>query len=200
MAIKILQELSKLSILIVHPDDRQRQELSKHMERLGCNVRTEWPFPQYLNTQTDLLFIAMMQDYPLLKKPVLLNNDGQKPTIIAIVDYENPTILQSAYDVGVHAIINAPFKPFGLLASLVVARMHWHQEIKHQNKIKKLENKIKNIHYVEKAIIILGESNKINRQEAYNYIRSQAMNKRIPTEDFAEQIVQAHKTLNISSE
>lgn len=197
MAIEILQELRNLNILIVHPDDRQRNELCKHLERIGCNVTIDWPFPRFITTQTDLIFVAMMQDHALFEKPQLLKKGDTRPTIIAIVDYENPTVLQTAYDIGVHAIINAPFKPFGLLANLVVARTHWHQEVKYINKIKKLENKIQNIHCVEQAILILGRNNEIDRKKAYEYIRKQAMNRRISTEDFAEKIVQADKTLNI---
>ncbi len=198
MAIKILQELRNLNTLIVHPDDRQRSELCKHVERIGCNVTMEWLFPKFITAQTDLIFIAMMQDYPLFEKPLLLSKDDTRPTIIAIVDYENPTVLQAAYDMGVHAVINAPFKPFGLLANLVVARMHWQQEVANYNKIKKLENKIRNIHCVEQAISILGRKNEIDRQKAYEYIRKQAMDRRISTEDFAQKIVQADKTLNVS--
>jgi AmiR/NasT family two-component response regulator len=198
MAIKILQELRNLNILIVHPDDRQRSELCKHVERIGCNVTMEWPFPKFITSKTDIIFVAMMQGDPLIEKPSLLSKGDTRPTIIAIVDYENPTVLQTAYDMGVHAIINAPFKPFGLLANLVVARMHWHQEVKHLGKIEKLENKIRNIHCVEQAISILGRNNVIDRKKAYEYIRKQAMDRRISTEDFAQKIVQADKTLDIS--
>ena len=197
MAIKILQELRNLNTLIVHPEARQRSELCKHIERIGCNVTMEWPFPKFITSQTDLIFVAMMQEHPLFEKPLLLNKGDTRPTIIAIVDYENPTVLQAAYDMGVHAVINAPFKPFGLLANLVVARMHWQQEVAHNNKIKKLENKIRNIHCVEQAISILGRNNEIDRQKAYEYIRKQAMDRRISTEDFAQKIVQADKTLNV---
>lgn len=198
MAIKILQELRNLNVLIVHPDDRQRNELKKHIERIGCNVTMQWPFPKFVTAQTDLIFFAMMQEHPLFEKPLLLNSGETRPKIIAIVDYENPTILQSACDIGVHAIISTPFKPFGLLANLVVARMHWHQEVMQQNRIRKLEKKVRNIHCVEQAISILGRKNEIDRQEAYEFIRKQAMNRRITTEDFAQEIVQADKTLNIT--
>lgn len=198
MAIKILQELRTLNVLIVHPDDRQRNELRKHIERIGCNVTMQWPFPKFVTAQTDVIFVAMMQDHLLVEKPLLLNSGETRPTVIAIVDYENPTILQTAYDIGVHAIISTPFKPFGLLANLVVARTHWHQEVTQQNRIQKLEKKVRNIHCVEQAISILGRKNEIDRQEAYEFIRKQAMNRRISTEDFAQEIVRAERTLDVT--
>ncbi|MDW3094590.1 MAG: ANTAR domain-containing protein [Gammaproteobacteria bacterium] len=200
MAIKILQELRNLNTLIVHPDDRQRSELCKHVERIGCNVTMEWPFPKFITSQTDLIFVAMMQDHPLFEKPLLLHKGDTRPTIIAIVDYENPTVLQTAYDIGVHAIINAPFKPFGLLSNMVVARMHWQQEVSDFNKIQKLENKVRKIHCVEQAISILGRNNEVDRQKAYQFIRKQAMDRRISTEEFAQKIVQADKTLDITGD
>ena len=198
MAIQILQELRELNVLIVHPNDRQGNELCKHIERIGCKVTMAWPFPKYLTSHIDVIFIAMLQDHPLFEKPQLLNNGQVRPTVIAIVDYENPTILQTAYEVGVHAIISMPFKPFGLLANLVVSRMHWHHENSFHNRIDKLENKLRNIHCVEQAIAILERNNEIDRQKAYEFIRKQAMDRRMSTEDFAQEIIRANKTLDIT--
>jgi len=76
--------------------------------------------------------------------------------------------------------------------------MLWHQEVTQLNKIQKLENKVRNIHCVEQAISILGRNNEIDRQKAYQFIRKQAMDRRISTEEFAQKIVQADKTLDIT--
>lgn len=198
MSIQILQELRNLNVLIVHPNDREGTELCKQIERIGCNVTMEWPFPKYITSLTDVIFVTTLPDRPLLEKPLLLENGTERPTVIAIVEYENPTVLQMAYEVGVHAIISTPIKPFGLLANLVVARMHWHNERELNSNIAKLEYKISNLHCVEKAIAILERTNEIDHEKAYEYIRRQAMNRRISTEDIAQEIIRADKMLDIN--
>ena len=80
----------------------------------------------------------------------------------------------------------------------VVARMHWHNERELSSNIAKLEYKISNLHCVEKAIAILERTNEIDHEKAYEYIRKQAMNRRISTEDIAQEIIRADKMLDIN--
>ena len=42
--------------------------------------------------------------------------------VIAIVTYENPTIVEAVLRIGAKAVLPSPVRSFGLLSSLVVAR------------------------------------------------------------------------------
>ena len=200
MAIEILKDLRKLKILVIHPNDEQGSDICQHIERIGCSVRMVWPCPKHIKSSTDVVFIQTLQDQPFTELPYWLKNEKNIPTIIAIVDYENPTILQTVCEIGAHAIINTPVRPFGLLANLVIARTHWRKELVLGSRVNKLETKIRKIHSVEHAIAILERANNISREQAYEYIRSNAMKRRLTTEDVAEEIVVADKTLEVSVE
>ena len=197
MAIEILKDLRKLRVLVVHPNDEQGCDICQHIERIGCHVRMVWPCPKQIKSNTDVIFLQTLQDHPFTEKPVWLSNDKNKPTIIAIVDYENPTVLQTVYDLGAHAIISTPVRPFGLLANLVTARIHWRKELVLGSRVQKLETKIRNIHAVEHAIAILERANSISREQAYEFIRTKAMKRRLTTEEIAQEIVAADKTLEV---
>ena len=200
MALEILKDLRKLKVLVVHPNNEQGSEICQHIERIGCKVRIVWPCPKHIKSTTDVVFLQTLQDHPFVEKPAWLADEKNSPTIVAIVDYENPTVLQTAYELGAHAILNTPVRPFGLLANLVIGRAHWRRELILGSRVKKLETKIRNIHAVEHAIAILERANSISREQAYEFIRSKAMERRLTTEDIAQEIVAADKTLEISVE
>ena len=198
MAIEILKDLRKLKVLVIHPNDEQGSDICQHIERIGCTVRMVWPCPKHIKSNTDVVFIQTLQDHPFTEMPAWLKDEKHIPTVIAIVDYENPTVLQTVYEIGAHALVNTPVRPFGLLANLVIARAHWRKELVLGSRVHKLETKIRKIHSVEHAIAILERANNISREQAYEYIRSNAMKRRLTTEDVAEEIVVADKTLEVN--
>ena len=200
MALEILKDLRKLKVLVVHPNDEQGSDICQHIERIGCKVRMVWPCPKHIKSTTDVVFLQTLQDHPFTERPVWLDDGENNPTIIAIVNYENPTVLQTVYELGAHAIINTPVRPVGLLANLVIARTHWRKELVLGSRVKKLETKLRNIHAVEHAIAILERANNISREQAYEFIRTKAMERRLTTEDIAQEIVAADKTLEVSIE
>ncbi len=200
MALEILKDLRKLKVLVIHPNDEQGNDICQHIERIGCKVWMVWPCPKHIKSTTDVVFLKTLQEHPFVGKPKWLTDNKNSPTIIAIVDYENPTVLQTVYELGAHAIINTPVRPFGLLANLVIGRTHWRKELILGSRVQKLETKIRNIHAIEHAIAILERANSISREQAYEFIRSKAMERRLTTEDIAQEIVAADKTLEVSVE
>ncbi|MEM8844089.1 MAG: ANTAR domain-containing protein [Pseudomonadota bacterium] len=197
MANQIIQELSHLSALILHPNNLQAQEIIKQLERIGCKTTHKWPARVDIDNNFDVIFVYITDNNPSLSIPNLNLEKSNKPTFIAIIDYENPTMLELACELGVHSIITSPLKPFGLLSTLVVARKQWHQEKIFNLQINKLEKKVHEFRYVEKAVSIIEKNNEIDRDKAYAFIRKQAMNRRLTTEDIAKEIINADKALNI---
>jgi AmiR/NasT family two-component response regulator len=198
MAIEILKDLRKLRVLVVHPNDQQGSDICQHIERIGCKVRMVWPCPNKINSDTDVVLLQSLHEHPFTEKPLWLTEEKNNPTIVAIVDYENPTVLQTVYELGAHGIINTPVRPFGLLANLVIARTRWRKELALSSRVEKLETKLRKIHAVEHAVAILERANDISHERAYEFIRSTAMQRRVTTEDIAQEIVNADKTLEVN--
>ncbi len=198
MALEILKDLRKLRVLVVHPQDQQGGDICQHIERIGCKVRMVWPCPNDIHNDTDVVLLQSLHEHPFTEKPSWLKDERNSPTIIAIVDYENPTVLQTVYDIGAHGIINTPVRPFGLLANLVIARTRWRKELVLTSRVEKLETKLRKIHAVEHAVAILERANDISHEQAYEFIRSRAMQRRLTTEDIAQEIVNADKTLEVN--
>src|SRR5207237_1753441 len=100
-------------------------------------------------------------------------------TFIAIVDYENPTILKRLLDSNAHGVVYTPIRSFGILSSLVLARSLRGYTRRLEGKVQKLEDTLKARRDVDKAVKILVALKKISEFEAYELVRQQATQKRL---------------------
>ena len=108
------------------------------------------------------------------------------PTFVAIVDYENPTVLRRLLDSNAHGVINKPIRSFGILSSLVLARSLRGYTRRLEGKVQKLEETLKARRDVDKAVKILVALKKIGEVEAYELIRAQATQKRLSMAQIAD--------------
>ncbi|NVL28616.1 hypothetical protein F2S73_24110 [Pseudomonas syringae pv. actinidiae] len=63
-----IKDLRDISVLVIHPDDEDGRNLIAQLQRIGCQVRVQWPIPERLHSEADvqLLLEALEQCYPLL--------------------------------------------------------------------------------------------------------------------------------------
>lgn len=192
MAIEILRDLRGLRIEVMHPPDAEGVSLAEHLRRIGCIITTVWPLPDELDAASDLVVLAVEHDSREPLRRLFRGQDRNLPTVIAIVGYENPSILQLVLEIGAQAVIERPVRPFGLLTQLTIARSLWLQQQEAGSRVQKLERKLAGIRKVQRARLILMASEGLTEEQAYQAIRRQAMSKRIGMEDMAAAIIDAH--------
>lgn len=195
MAIQILRDLRGLRVQVVHPPDGERGKLVEHLRRIGCMVETQWPVPESWTDGTDVMFLAIEHDVRSEIQRLLKSNDIPRPTLIAVVGYEDPTTLQLVLEAGAVAVIERPIRPFGLLTSLTIARSLWLEKRETDKRIRKLERKLSGIQRIQKAKAILMDGQGLTEAEAYESIRRQAMAKRLSMDDMAAAIIHANELL-----
>lgn len=195
MAIQILRDLRGLRVQVVHPPDNERVQLIEHLRRIGCMADTQWPVPDCWSSGFDVVLLAIEHDVRADIEKLLKSNDGARPTLIAIVGYEDPTTLQLVIDAGAVAVIERPIRPFGLLTNLTIARSLWLEKRETQKRIHKLERKLAGIQRIQNAKAILMEGQGLSETDAYESIRRQAMAKRIPMDEMAAAIINANAVL-----
>ena len=196
MAIQILRDLHGLRVEVIHPPDSEGVSLVEHLRRIGCSVSTAWPVPEIIFAAADIVLLSIDHDSREPLRKLFRNSDRITPTLIAIVGYENPSILQLVLETGVHAVIERPVKPFGLLTQLAVARSLWTQQQDSLKRTQKLERKLVGIQRIQRAKSILMAAHGLTEDAAYQNIRKQAMSKRISMEDMADSIINANELLN----
>jgi AmiR/NasT family two-component response regulator len=191
---RLLRELRSLDVVVFHPDDPDGQELIAQVKRIGCNVKAFWPPTDRLPAGTGLVFFALRPE-ALSQEPAWARRDDAPP-VIAVVSYENPTMIEAVLRLQVAGIVAAPVKSFGLLTNIVVALGHAEREQERVKYVEKLEQRLSGLRKVAKAKTILMQTRNVSEDEAYRLIREQAMTKRVTTEEIADAIIKANDILS----
>lgn len=190
-----LKELRLLRVAVLHPDDSDGRQLTQQLQRIGCQVQAFWPPVPTLPEGIDVVFLAVQPETSQLEFDWAKAENP--PTCIAVVNYENPTIVDTVLRLGAKAVLPAPVRSFGLLSALVIARTV-NGEIQGQaRRIRKLEAKLNGARCIAEAKSILMRTRNVTELQAYDLIRDQAMSKRVTTEDIAAAIVNANEILSI---
>jgi AmiR/NasT family two-component response regulator len=191
----LLKDLRTLRVVVFHPDDTDGRQLIQQLQRIGCQVQAFWPPLPSLPLGIDVVFLAVRPESVDTELEWLQEEDV--PTVIAVVTYENPTIVEAVLHIRAQGILPSPIRSFGLLSTLVLAR--WvHQDMKSQaRRLRKLESKILGVRQIAEAKSILVRTRNISGDAAYDLIRDQAMSKRVTTEEIASAIVSANEIMSI---
>lgn len=190
------QNLRDLKVMIFHPRDKTADELLQQINRIGCSFETMWPIPETLPQNADFVFVDMIDNSAAKLKSLLHKSDGSGPAVIAIIGYENPSVLDSIFEIGAHAVLAKPLRATGVMSSMLMARRFWSEQNRFQKELGKLKLRLENLQNVNDAKFILMRHHGINDKEAYAIIRKQAMTKRVSTVEIAQAIINADGILN----
>ncbi len=190
-----LKELRALRIAVIHPDDGDGRQLTQQLQRIGCQVQACWPPVQALPEDVDIAFLAVRPDTINLHLEWTMREDA--PTVIAVVTYENPTIVEAVLGLSAKAVLPSPVRSFGLLSALVVAREAHRENLSLRRRLRKVEAKLLGVRHIADAKTILMTAHNVSASEAYDLMRGQAMNKRKTIEEVAAAIVHASEVLSL---
>ena len=190
-----LKELRELKIAVIHPDDADGMQLTQQLQRIGCQVQAFWPPVQVLPAGIDIAFMAVRPDIIGLRFEWTQREDA--PTVIAVVTYENPTIVDAVLALGAQAVLPSPVRSFGLLTALVLARETHKENLFLTRRLRKVEAKLLGARHLADAKAVMMKTHDISEAQAYDLIREQAMCKRTTVEEIAAMIVHASEILSL---
>ncbi|CAN5817317.1 ANTAR domain-containing protein [soil metagenome] len=192
----LLRNLRNTRVMVFHPKDSDGEMLAQQLQRIGCHVITMWPPLPELPDTVDVVFCAVRPDHQAVKC-VWMGAEPSLP-VIAIINYENPTVVDAALRMGAHAVLVSPVRSAGILSSLAMAK-HAHGELRElRRRAVRLEQKLLSANQISEAKAILVRTRNVSDSEAYRVIREQAMSKRVPTEEIARAIIHADGILSFN--
>lgn len=188
----LIDQLRSTRVLVVHPTDQDGEALVRQLRRIGCEVRSAWPPPARLPDGPDVVFLLLER----AGSDVLPWRAGDgDPALIAIIDYENPTLLKGLLDSGALAVLNKPIRATGVLSTLILARALHAYDRRTQAKIRKLEDQLRTRREVERATRLLMQLKGLSEPEAYELMRSQATRTRLSLGEVARHLLGASDVL-----
>lgn len=186
MTLGLLRDIRSLRALVIHPQDREAEELIEQLRRIGCKTQAIWPPPVVPPEGFDVIFLAISQD--------VLQVAGERYArhiLIGIIEYENPATLDAMIRLGIRAVVTKPVRAFGLLTNLLLARTIESEQTEARKRLAKVEGRLNGLKRVEKAKALLMERNGVSEEQAYGLIRDQAMAKRVSMDSVATAILSA---------
>lgn len=192
-----LKDLRDLSVAVIHPPDSDGKVILAQLNRIGCRTDLIWPPAKFSPSGVDVVFAGLFFDSQKELKSALRKAEKPGPTIIGVVDYENPAMLELLLAIQATAAISKPVRSFGILTNLVVARTSWLQQVEAHDRISKLEKKLAGQKTITKAKSILMDMHGLSEVDAHNTIRQQAMAKRTTIEEMAQAIINANDLLSV---
>ncbi len=181
-----------LSVAVVTPDDEQGRFLLRELQRLRTRTRRVQPSADCLPADADVIYCDYAADLPRrLPWPT-----GEAPAALVVILPQSEAFTAEALEAATpDAVLARPFTANAIKASLIMARSQFSYEQRLRAKAARLEDNLRAMRTVERAKTILMTSRAIGGEEAYSYIRTQAMARRMPVSSIAEAIVSSFDLL-----
>ena len=171
-------------VVVVHPPERDCDELVLQLSRIGLVSEVVWP-PAKPSHGARFAFLALGID----------RTDDSGAVRIAVMDRESPTDLAQLLNGSYDGVIVKPFRPGGLLSMLSHASQSHDDRMELLRRLRAHEQKLLGFRKVERAKEFLMRERAISGDDAFAMIRRMAMDRRKTVEDIAVEIVEAEKLL-----
>jgi two-component system, response regulator / RNA-binding antiterminator len=185
-------EISSLGILLAVPPDADGDALARELSRTRASVRRLWPLPPQLAANVDVMFCELV---PELAQCLPWVPGQPAAALVGVTSAVQPPPLKLLRDCVPHAVLHRPFTATTVLTSLAMARAQFLYEQRLRTRIDKLDETLRAFRSVERAKQILMEQRDLDEEEAYHFMRRQAMNRRISIGAVAAAIIDSHGVL-----
>jgi AmiR/NasT family two-component response regulator len=182
-----------LRAIVSHPRDAEGELFIRSLQRMGAKVECQWPPADTVDRQSDFLICSIE---PAARTLLEIATATAGPAVLGIMDAHNSESLRLLSEVTPHAIIVRPVDQAAILPNLVLARSNAKYQQRQQTKIAKLEETLRSYRKVEQAKTILMHQREIGEPEAYNFLREQAMRRRVPVGVIASAVVELNEVLS----
>jgi AmiR/NasT family two-component response regulator len=177
---------------VVTERDEQGNFLIRELQRLCAGVRHVWPMPPALPADTGILYCDYSTNLARLLPWV--PGDAKSPLVV-ILPQLKPVEPDALVNATPDAILARPFTANSVLASLAVAHSQFRYGQRLRSKLERLDDNLRSVRTVERAKSILMSTRQIDGDQAYSFIRNQAMDRRVPVSSIAAAIVASHELL-----
>jgi len=193
-----------VNTIIDHADDETDTDLQEQAERgkalriglleAGYNIIASLPADLYLperiaQLQPDMIIIDAESDArDVLEHIVIATRDERRP-IVMFTEDDNTSTMEAAMEAGVTAYIVAGLQAERIKPVLDVALARFRQEQKLLTELSDTKHKLAERKVIERAKGLLMSRHKLSEDEAYQKLRSMAMNKTLKLSEIAQRLL-----------
>ncbi len=186
------ERLAGLDLVVSTERDASGELLIRELQRTRARVHHVWPVPPLLPREADVIFCDLLPDLPD-RLPWVPGEPAAALVVLTLpaVPLDLDLLRKSVPEAALHR----PFTPVAILASLALARGRFEYEQRLRGRIERLDGTLRVIRSVERAKAVLMHHRQLQENEAYEYLRSQAMERRVSIGAMAAMVVDAYKVI-----
>ncbi len=192
-AVTSIPDFRELQVIVSHPRDGDGELLIRSLQRLGSTVECLWPPADRVDVKTDLLICLF---HPRARSLLEMATATAGPAVLGIVDPHSADALRLVGEVTPHALMVKPVDQAAIMPNIVLARNTAKFQARQLGKIAKLEETLRTYRKVEQAKAILMRQRAMDEPAAYNFLREQAMRRRVPVGVIASAVVDLNEVLS----
>jgi AmiR/NasT family two-component response regulator len=189
---RIIERFGNAEIGVIVDDDPLGKGLVRDLQRTRATVHHVWPFPNRLPTTFDLLFC---EADPLLPQRIPWTIGKPSSALVLVMRPTQSVDIKLIENCAPHAAVHFPARIQEVMSSLIVAHNLFRYECRLRRRIDKLDENLRTMRSVERAKLILMGSRGLTEEEAYNYLRKQAMDRRASIGALATAIIDSQELL-----
>lgn len=183
----------ELNIAVMVERDDHGEFLIRELQRQRVTVRHIWPLPSQIPLQYDAIFCALSADLPQ-RIPWVPGEPSS--ALILVDDGKAPLNLKLIHNCAAHGLLHYPASSRVIQSVLMLAREHFQYERRLRGRIDKLDENLRTMRVVERAKVLLIRLKNLTEDEAYNFLRKQAMEKRVTIAAVATAVIDSHDLLS----
>lgn len=168
--------LEQLSVVVVGDRDHMIEPLIRTLQKQRADVRHLWPAPVQYPTPHDVVFSVLLPDLPMRLPWLPGAPDCALVVLLPATDAVDLRVLRNCAP---HAVLHLPASEAAIEVALALARDRFGYEHRLSARIEKLDENLRTMRTVERAKAILMTGRGMSEEKAYQFLRKQAMAKRV---------------------
>jgi AmiR/NasT family two-component response regulator len=192
-AVRSRQEdaLAALDIVVITPPAAETEALIRAVQRTRASVRQCWPPPLSYPSEADVIVTELIPGLATRLPWV----PGQAKAALVVLLGDAAPALDLLHHAAPDALLPRPFALSAVPAVLLHAHLRFAYEQRLRGRIDKLDETLRGVRTIERAKTVLVETRGIGPDAAYDFMRRQAMDRRVTINAVAAMIIDSHELL-----
>jgi len=186
-------DLSRLDIVVAVRRDGDGEIIVRELQRTRARVRHCWPLPDRLPDDADAILADLTPD---LAQRIPWVPGEPRAALVVVPPLAAPPDLEALRRLAADGILHRPVAAHAVAATLVQALGTFGYGQRLRSRIEKLDDTLRAFRSVERAKAIVMHRNRLSENEAYQFLRRQAMDRRTSINAVAAAIIDAHGILD----
>ena len=182
-----------LSVAVVAERNEVVEPFIRTLQMQRAEVRNIWPPPPQYPTTPDVIFSVLVPDLPM-RLPWLPG--AADCALVVLLPTGMPVDLRLLRNCAPHAVLNIPAPEAAVDVALAMAVDLFGYEQRLSVRISKLDENLRTMRTVERAKMILMAGRGLSEEAAYEFLRTQAMAKRVSIGRLSVALVDSEELLS----